>query len=108
MKKNYFQKGFDATYNAKVKCPECKLDIPEKANICPYCLTDLRSEIYNHLTSWQGVAYKIIFFISAIITISLFFNTDFPALLNIIIGLAFWGLCKIIVTKLQSFINRQN
>lgn len=108
MATNYFQKGFDAVYNAKVKCPECKLEIPANANICPHCLTDLRSRNYYHLNRWQSTAYKVVFLIAAMVTISLFFNSDFPALLNIIIGLALFGLGRIAITKIQSFINRNN
>ena len=108
MADNYFQKGFNALYNAKVKCPECKFEIPANANICPHCLTDLRNGNYDHLNRWQGKAYKIFFLLAALITISLFFNTDFPIFLNIIIGLAIFGLGRIVITKIQSFINRQN
>jgi uncharacterized paraquat-inducible protein A len=108
MADNYFKKGFNAVYNAKVKCPECKLEIPANANICPHCMTDLKSGNYDHLNRWQGTAYKILFLIAAIITIALFFNTNLPGLLNIIIGFAILGFGKIIITQIQSFINRQN
>ena len=108
MADNYFQKGFNAVYNAKVKCPECKLEIPANSNICPHCMTNLRSGNYDHLNRWQGTAYKILFLFTAIVTISLFFNTDFPFLLNIIIGIVIFGFGKIVITNIQSFINRQN
>jgi uncharacterized paraquat-inducible protein A len=108
MANNYFQKGFDAVYRGKVQCPECKLEIPANANICPHCMTNLRSENYAHLNRWQGTAYKILFLIVAIITISLFFKTTLPGILNVIIGLALFGFGKIIITMIQSFINRQN
>lgn len=108
MATNYFKKGFNSVYNTKVKCPECKLEIPANANICPYCRTDLRSANYDNLNRWQGTAYKVVFLIAALVTISLFFNSDFPALLNIVIGLALFGLGKVVILKIQSFINKHH
>lgn len=104
----YFRKGFNAVYHPKVRCPECKLEIPANANICSYCHTNLRSENYNRLTRWQGTAFKILFLFASFITIILFFDTNFPALLNILIGLAILGFGKIVMTKIQSYINNQN
>jgi|JI7StandDraft_1071085.scaffolds.fasta_scaffold106393_2 uncharacterized paraquat-inducible protein A len=105
---NYFNKGFNAVYNRQVRCPECKTPILAIANICPHCKTDFRNGNYNRLKKWQGTAYKILFLLVGIITISLIFKTEIPAIVAVIIGLALVGLGIVIITKIQSFINRQN
>ena len=102
-----FEKGFKSVYHAKVRCPVCKEEIFANALMCPYCKTDFRSSPYKTRLAWQKTAFRIVLAVSILIGLVISLS-EAPVLLGIFVGLVFYGLCYVIIQKIQSFINYHN
>lgn len=101
---NGFQKGFNAVYYAKVRCPLCKEKIHANTLTCPYCKTNFKEAPYNKRTKWQSIAMKIAFLISTVIGVLICLNNA-PILLGIVVGLALFGCSYVLIQKIQSVLN---
>lgn len=105
MAQSYFRKGFDAVYNARVRCPICKEEIHASALLCPFCRTDLATHPHDVRKRWQTNARRIVLAISSLVSISICIN-GVPVLIGIVVGLFLYGFGYVIIQKIQSIKNR--
>ena len=101
---NYFNKGFNLVYHAKVHCPVCKEEIYANALTCPNCKTNFSQAIYRNRTNWQSGAMKFVLIISFVVGLSICLS-EAPIILGLIVGLALYGFGFVVVQKIQSFKN---